>query len=59
MSETAGANLIAGYDAGSFFDEMLDADGRPRPHYRALYERLGALTDEGLEDRIRTANAAN
>ncbi len=36
---------------------MLDADGRPRPHYRALYDRLRALTDEGLEERIRTANA--
>jgi uncharacterized circularly permuted ATP-grasp superfamily protein len=36
---------------------MLDVDGRPRPHYRALYDRLGALTDEGLEERIRTANA--
>ena len=36
---------------------MLDAEGRPRPHYRPLYERLGALTDECLEERIRTANA--
>lgn len=53
----AGPGLVVGYDAGPFFDEMLDATGRPRPHYRALYERLGALTDEGLEERIRTANA--
>src|SRR5262245_50932573 len=36
---------------------MLDADGRPRPHYRALYERLSAMSDEGLEERIRTVNA--
>ena len=36
---------------------MVDADGRPRPHYRALYERLAALTDDGLDERIRTANA--
>jgi uncharacterized circularly permuted ATP-grasp superfamily protein len=57
VSETAGAGLIADYEVGPFFDEMLDADRRPRPHYRALYERLGALTDEGLEERIRTANA--
>ena len=49
--------LVAGYDAGGFFDEMVDADGRPRPHYRALYERLAALTDDGLDERIRTANA--
>jgi uncharacterized circularly permuted ATP-grasp superfamily protein len=56
-STSPGAGLIAGYDVGPFFDEMLDVDGRPRPHYRALYDRLGALTDEGLEERIRTANA--
>ncbi len=49
--------LVAGYDAGPFFDEMLQPDGRPRPHYRALYERLAGLTDDGLEERIRTANA--
>jgi A circularly permuted ATPgrasp len=36
---------------------MIDAAGRPRSHYRALYDRLAALTDEGLEERIRTANA--
>jgi uncharacterized circularly permuted ATP-grasp superfamily protein len=53
----AGADLVDGYDVGPFFDEMLEPDGRPRPHYRALYERLGALADDGLEERIRTANA--
>ena len=57
MSKTAGTSLIAEYDVGRFFDEMLDADGTPRPHYRALHERLAALTDEGLEERVRTANA--
>jgi uncharacterized circularly permuted ATP-grasp superfamily protein len=53
----AGAGLVGGYDVGPFFDEMLEPSGRPRPHYRALYERLGALDDDGLEERIRTANA--
>ena len=52
-----GAGLIAGYDAGAFFDEMIDASGAARPHYRALYDRLAALTDDGLQERIRTANA--
>jgi len=51
------AGLIAGYDVGPFFDEMVDAEGRPRPHYRALYDRLSAMSDEGLEERIRTVNA--
>jgi uncharacterized circularly permuted ATP-grasp superfamily protein len=53
----ATAGLIAGYDVGPFFDEMLEGDGRPRPHYRALYERLRSLSDDGLGDRIVTANA--
>jgi uncharacterized circularly permuted ATP-grasp superfamily protein len=57
LATTAGAGLVTGYDAGGFFDEMLQPDGRPRPHYRALYERLATLTDDGLEERIRTANA--
>jgi hypothetical protein len=26
-----GAGLIAGYDAGAFFDEMIDASGAARP----------------------------
>jgi hypothetical protein len=52
-----GAGLIAGYDAGAFFDEMIDASGAARPHHRALYDRLAALTDDGLQGRIRTANA--
>jgi uncharacterized circularly permuted ATP-grasp superfamily protein len=55
--EAARADLVTGYDVGPFFDEMLEADGSPRPHYRALYERLSALSDEGLEERVRTVNA--
>jgi uncharacterized circularly permuted ATP-grasp superfamily protein len=51
------SSLVADYDLGSFFDEMYEARGRPRRHYRELDERLGALTDEGLRERIRTANA--
>ncbi|HEX2302664.1 MAG TPA: circularly permuted type 2 ATP-grasp protein [Gaiella sp.] len=53
----APAGLVAGYEVGAFFDEMLEASGRPRPHYRALHERLSALTDDGLVERIHTANA--
>ena len=28
------------YRLDAAFDEMLDADGRPRPHYQELYHRL-------------------
>ena len=57
VSEAAPGGLIAGYDVGPFFDEMLDAERRPRPHYRELYERLAALSEDGLEERVRTVNA--
>ena len=49
--------LTAGYDLGAFFDEMLDASGRPRPHYAALHEQLSSMTPASLEERIRVANA--
>jgi len=34
------AGLWPNYDASSFFDEMFDAAGKPRPHYRKLYTYL-------------------
>jgi transglutaminase-like putative cysteine protease len=54
---TAHAGLTTGYDVGDFFDEMFEAPGRPRPHYRALYESLSTLTPELLEERNRGANS--
>ena len=51
------SSLVADYELGPFFDEMFEAAGRPRRHYRALSDRLGALSDDGLRERIRTANA--
>ena len=50
------SGLAADYDLGPFFDEMFESAGQPRRHYRELNERLGALTDDGLRERIRTAN---
>jgi uncharacterized circularly permuted ATP-grasp superfamily protein len=57
VAAEADAGMTTGYDLGDFFDEMLEAPSRPRPHYRALYDRLSAMTPERLEERIRTANA--
>jgi len=55
MASTQGSGadggLTAGYDVGDFFDEMFEAPGGPRPHYRALYESLSTLTLELLEER--------
>jgi uncharacterized circularly permuted ATP-grasp superfamily protein len=53
----ADAGLTAGYDLGGFFDEMLDTDGRPRPHYRAVFEQLASMTPDRFSERIRVADA--
>ena len=57
MPRERSAGLVADYEIGRFFDEMFDESGRPRDHYRALGDRLAALTDDGLRERIHTANA--
>ena len=36
------------YDPGAFFDEMFEAPGRTRPHYRVLAEGLAGLSVEEL-----------
>ena len=35
----------------SSFDEMFAGEGDPRPHYEALHEVLGTLTDEDFVER--------
>src|SRR4051812_4706510 len=39
------------YDPGAFFDEMFEAPGRTRPHYRVLAEGLAGLSVEEFEQR--------
>ena len=53
----ADAGLTAGYDLGGFFDEMFEAPGRPRAHYRQLFESLAALMPATLEERSRVASS--
>ena len=53
----ADGGLTAGYDLGTFFDEMFESPGHPRPHYTALAERLASMSGEQLGERIRVANA--
>jgi uncharacterized circularly permuted ATP-grasp superfamily protein len=38
------------------YDEMFEAPDRPRPHYRALYERVVNLGADELERRQRLAD---
>ncbi len=35
--------LTADYAVGAFFDEMFEAPGVPREHYRALFDQLTRL----------------
>src|SRR5262249_49944277 len=57
VAAVADAGLTAGYDLGGFFDEMFEATGAPRAHYRQLYESLAALTPAALEERSRVASS--
>ncbi|MEO8483500.1 MAG: circularly permuted type 2 ATP-grasp protein [Acidobacteriota bacterium] len=50
--------LFASYRLDSSFDEMFDADGQPRPPYRALLARLVDLPIEDMRRRQREADAA-
>jgi uncharacterized circularly permuted ATP-grasp superfamily protein len=34
------------YESKPFFDEMFDANGQVRPHYRNIFKRFSALTEE-------------
>ena len=44
-------DLFDSYQRGAFFDEVFDADGCPRAHYRELIERLRGLSPGDLERR--------
>jgi len=50
--------LFDGYDPETFFDEAVESDGRPRPHYEALVERLAAFSTSQLAERERIRDAA-
>jgi uncharacterized circularly permuted ATP-grasp superfamily protein len=52
------AGLFDGYDPGAFFDEAIDAEGAPRPHYEALVRHLERLTPNDLAERERVRDAA-
>src|SRR6516165_10646521 len=60
-SEQAGgadpARLVAGYaPLPGIFDEMMDADGRVRPHWHLFLARLAALGPEEISRRFAAAD---
>jgi uncharacterized circularly permuted ATP-grasp superfamily protein len=44
------------YSNDAFFDEMFDAEGTVRPHYRAIFERLKMLTEETYEQKSQAVD---
>jgi uncharacterized circularly permuted ATP-grasp superfamily protein len=50
-----GSELVAGYELLGF-DEMFDAEGRPRAHYETLHSSLTGLGGEELIRRHRVAD---
>ena len=62
LSDTTGRPTLpppfSNYTLSAAFDEMLDVDGRPRPHYQELYHRLLEMPTETLNQRQQAANTA-
>jgi uncharacterized circularly permuted ATP-grasp superfamily protein len=50
--------LFGNYQLGAAYDEMFEADGEPRPQYRALLSRLIHLPADDLRRRQREADTA-
>src|SRR2546421_9626347 len=61
-SDTTGRPTLpppfSNYTLSAAFDEMLDGEGRPRPHYQELYHRLLEMPTETLYQRQQAANTA-
>ena len=52
------ASLLACYDPGQAYDEFLQAGRQPRPHYKALYDRLLSLPVDELNRRKSAADVS-
>ena len=50
-AEQVTGELFRGYTLGAAYDEMFDEGLRPRPHYEALYRRLGGMSAEEFRRR--------
>jgi uncharacterized circularly permuted ATP-grasp superfamily protein len=51
-------HLLGHYEHGGFFDEMLDAQGRIRPHYRQFRELFQSLTTREFEHKRQSVDLA-
>lgn len=55
---TSSDSLFADYHTQGVYDEMFLPDGQPRPHYRALHDRLAQLTPDEMAQHRRDADLA-
>src|SRR5579872_1786787 len=49
-------SLFDSYQTNGFYDEMFDASGQPRPHYRKLYQRITAMSAADYTRRVHLAD---
>ncbi len=54
--DSAEAAVTLTYDTGGFWDEMFDAEGRPRPHYLPLMRKLATLSPDEVARRQAAAD---
>src|SRR5271167_5196412 len=48
--------LFSDYQVGSFYDEMFEAPGVPRPHYAKIFQKLAAMQPAQFEERRQHAD---
>src|SRR5947209_12978967 len=62
VSDTSGSSTLpppfSGYSFDNAYDEMFEADGKPRPAYKKLYYRLREMPLETLHQRQHAADMA-
>ena len=56
QSQRSVKGLFAQYDTGGFFDEMFEADGTARPHYRNLFKTLNNMSSAEFRARCELAD---
>lgn len=50
--------MLEHYDHAGFFDEMIGADGKPRPHYAKFRELLEGVDREDFDDKRESVDLA-
>jgi uncharacterized circularly permuted ATP-grasp superfamily protein len=53
---TLATGLFAGYDTGSFYDEMFSSPAQPRSPYAKVFQRLATMAPEQFEERRKLAD---